>query len=61
MNDVQALFDRDREAIEGLVLQHLRDVDINEASMTGTGASFQAGAGEAYATPKAFKKKNKED
>jgi hypothetical protein len=32
-----------------------------EASMTGTGASFQAGAGEAYATPFAFKKKRKKD
>jgi len=35
------------------------DDDIDEASATGTGASFQAGAGEAYATPYAFKKKNK--
>ena len=32
-----------------------------EASMTGTGASFQAGAGEAYATPFAFRKKRKKD
>ena len=30
---------------------------ISEMSTTGTGASFQAGSGEAYATPKAFKKK----
>lgn len=30
---------------------------INEMSTTGTGTSFQAGSGEAYATPKAFKKK----
>jgi hypothetical protein len=29
---------------------------IKEASQTGTGASFQAGEGEAYATPFAFKK-----
>ena len=27
--------------------------------MTGTGASFQAGDGEGYMTPKAFKKKRK--
>ena len=33
----------------------------NEASMTGTGASFNAGVGMGYATPKAFKKKNKDD
>lgn len=33
---------------------------MNEASTTGTGASFQAGSGEAYATPYAFKKKRKD-
>ena len=33
--------------------------DIDEMSTTGTGASFQAGSGEAYATPYAFKKKRK--
>jgi hypothetical protein len=31
--------------------------EIDEMSSTGTGASFNAGAGEAYATPNAFKKK----
>ncbi len=31
----------------------------NEASMTGGGASFQAGSGEGYMTPRAFKKKRK--
>ena len=36
-------------------------MDMDEMSATGTGASFQAGSGEAYATPKAFKKKNKKD
>ena len=34
--------------------------DIDELSTTGTGASFQAGSGEAYATPYAFKKKRKD-
>ena len=33
----------------------------NETSMTGGGASFQAGSGEGYMTPNAFKKKNKKD
>ena len=33
----------------------------NEASMTGTGASITTGDSMAYATPNAFKKKNKED
>ena len=32
-----------------------------EASSLGTGASFTPGKGAAYATPYAFKKKNKED
>jgi len=31
----------------------------NEASTTGGGASFNAGSGEGYMTPNAFKKKNK--
>ena len=31
----------------------------NEASTTGGGASFNAGSGEGYMTPKSFKKKNK--
>ena len=34
--------------------------DVNEASMTGTGASITTGDSMAYATPNAFKKKNKE-
>jgi len=33
---------------------------MNELNTTGTGTSFQAGTGEAYATPNAFKK-NKKD
>jgi len=37
-----------------------RDMRMNELSSTGTGASFNAGTGAAYATPKAFKKKKKE-
>ena len=34
---------------------------MNEMNVTGTGASFNAGAGEGYATPNAFKKKRKND
>ena len=34
---------------------------MNEMSTTGTGASFNAGSGEGYATPYAFKKKRKKD
>ena len=71
-NDVDNLFKRDREAIANIIQQHLRDVTINpesvfdkgeidEMNTTGGGASFNAGAGEGYMTPRAFKKKNKED
>ena len=35
--------------------------ELDEANMTGTGASFNAGSGEGYMTPKAFKKKRKDD
>jgi uncharacterized FlaG/YvyC family protein len=33
--------------------------DLDEMNVTGTGASFNAGTGAAYATPNAFKKKKK--
>ena len=35
--------------------------NIKEMSATGTGTSFNAGSGEGYMTPKAFKKKRKDD
>ena len=35
--------------------------DLEEMNTTGTGASFNAGSGEGYATPYAFKKKRKRD
>ena len=38
----------------------LNPTDMDE-NTTGGGASFSAGNGEGYATPNAFKKKNKED
>ena len=38
-----------------------KDIGLKEASATGTGASITTGDSMAYATPKAFKKKNKED
>ena len=34
---------------------------MEEMSTTGTGASFNAGSGEGYMSPNAFKKKNKKD
>ena len=44
---------------DGSMLFFVKEEDIDEMSTTGTGASFQAGSGEAYATPYAFKKKRK--
>ena len=35
--------------------------ELDEASTTGGGTSFQAGAGAGYATPYAFKKKRKDN
>ena len=35
--------------------------NLEEMNTTGGGASFNAGSGEGYMTPNAFKKKNKED
>lgn len=45
---------------DGSMLFFVKEEDIDEMSTTGTGASFQAGTGAAYATPKAFKKKKKD-
>ena len=39
---------------DGSMLFFTKEEDIDEMSTTGTGASFQAGSGEAYATPYAF-------
>ena len=45
---------------DGSMLFFMKEEDIDEMSTTGTGSSFQAGSGEAYATPYAFKKKRKD-
>ena len=41
------------------IIRELIKTELEEASVTGTGTSFTAGKGEAYATPFAFKGKNK--
>ena len=51
----------DYETVEKIMEKHFSARKANEASMTGTGVSFKAGTGAAYATPRAFKKKNKKD
>lgn len=50
---------RDYKIVEKIMEKYFSAKKQNEASMTGTGASFQAGSGEGYATPYAFKKKRK--
>ena len=45
---------------DGSTLVFIKEEDMDEASMTGTGASFKAGNSAAYATPYAFKKKRKD-
>jgi hypothetical protein len=45
---------------DGSILAFIKEDELDEMSVTGTGTSFQAGTGAAYATPNAFKKKKKE-
>ncbi len=44
---------------DGSMLFFVKEEDIDEANVTGGGASFKAGNSAAYATPYAFKKKRK--
>ena len=41
------------------LIRELIKTELEEANTTGTGTSFNAGSGEAYATPFAFAKKGK--
>ena len=52
---------KDYKTVEKIMEKHFSAKKKNEASMVGTDASFKAGTGAAYATPRAFKKKNKKD
>ena len=45
---------------DGSMLFFVKEEDIDEVNVTGTGASFKAGNSAAYATPYAFKKKRKD-
>ncbi len=49
----------DYNKVEKIMEKHFSAKKQNEISTTGGGASFQAGSGEGYATPHAFKKKRK--
>jgi len=46
---------------DGSILAFIKEDELDEANVTGTGASFNAGTGAGYATPYAFKKKRKKD
>ena len=46
---------------DGSILAFIKEDELDEMSTTGTGASFNAGSGEGYAPPYAFKKKRKKD
>ena len=50
---------KDYKTVEKIMEKHFSAKKKNEISTLGTGASFQAGSGEGYATPYAFKKKRK--
>ena len=45
---------KDYKTVEKIMEKYFSAKKANEASTTGTGASFTAGTGAAYATPKAF-------
>lgn len=51
------------DAVEGYIEKYIPESgpedEIDEASQAGTGASFDAGVGEGYATPNSFAKKDK--
>ena len=50
---------KDYKIVEKIMEKYFSAKKQNEISTLGTGASFQAGSGEGYATPYAFKKKRK--
>ena len=45
---------KDYKTVEKIMEKYFSAKKTDEASTTGTGASFQAGSGEGYATPHAF-------
>ena len=58
-SDMERLHKDGKIKINGHVILYKVEEDMDEASMTGTGASITTGGSEAYATPYAFKKKRK--
>ena len=60
-SDMERLHKDGKIKINGHVILYKIEEDMDEASMTGTGASITTGGSEAYATPYAFKKKRNQD
>ena len=60
-SDMEKLHKDGKIEIDGHKILYKVEEDLDEMSTTGTGSSFQAGAGEGYATPYAFKKKRKDN
>lgn len=58
LDDLKKKSEKDYDKVEDIMKKHF---NVDEASVTGTGASVTAGTGAAYATPYAFKKKRKDD
>ena len=54
-------FDKLIDGIMDTINDYKGEEELDEMNTTGGGASFNAGNGEGYATPNAFKKKPKED
>ena len=62
LDKLKKINETDYNKVEKIMEKHFSaKKEVDEISTTGTGASFQAGAGEGYATPYAFKKKRKND
>ena len=51
LNDLKKKSEKDYDKVEDIMKKHF---NVDEASMTGTHASFQAGSGEGYMSPRAF-------
>ena len=68
LNTIAVIADRVGKNDEADMIKKLADKiqdfdgeELDEMNTTGTGASFNAGTGAGYMTPKAFKKKQKDD
>tara|TARA_B110000238_G_scaffold194825_1_gene233193 strand:+ start:22 stop:654 length:633 start_codon:yes stop_codon:yes gene_type:complete len=54
LDDLKKKSETDYDAIEDIMKKHFSIDEMNSLGSAGAGASFQAGDGDAYATPNAF-------